>query len=220
MAELQGKATRSGFNDEAQEPWSERLLVGRCPTCTSLLATYETQIEFEGLTAEYDKWSDPIRIFPHPPKSFSYSIPKVLRASVNEAQKCLQIGANTAACVMLRRTIEALCHDVLKPLREKEALEAVALGKTPKKYKDHLMLGEGLKELFERKIIDQRLAEWSKQIQQYGNMSAHAVDIIISTQDANDLMSFVTALVEYVYDLTKRYDEFMSRAAKVAAKQA
>lgn len=214
-ATLKGSAERSGFNPEEFEGWGEKLLIGHCPHCNSLIAAHQTQIDFEGYTAEYDDWSNPIRVFPNPTKTFSAHIPKVVQASISEAQKCILAGANTATCVMLRRTMEAICIDILVPIREKKAAEAKSNGETIKTSKRPLMLGEGLAELHDLKIIDDRLFDWSKQIQLLGNKSAHAVDIDISRQDASDLMSFVTALIEYIYDLTMRYEQFMQRSAKI-----
>lgn len=93
-------------------------------------------------------------------------------------------------------------------MRKKQAsIEGAAL---PKKQKN-LMLGEGLKELHTRQIIDERLFNWGKQVQNIGNKSAHAVDINISRQDVDDLMSFVTALIEYIFDLSLRYNQFLKR---------
>lgn len=203
-----GQSERSYYDDESAEPFAERVLVGKCPHCGSLLAVHQIQIEFEGISADYDLWSNPVRIHPNPPKTFGSDIPKVVRSSISEAQKCIHAGAHTAACVMLRRTMEAICVDVLAPLRELEASEAK--GQNPKKVRP-LMLGEGLDKLHENKFIDERLFKWGKQIQFIGNKSAHAVDIDISRHDATDLMSFVVALIEYIYDLTLRYNKFLER---------
>lgn len=209
-ANQDGQSLRTYYDEEAAEPFAERILVGKCPHCSSILAIHQTQIEFEGITAEHDLWSDPVRIHPNPQKTFSSDIPKVVRSSIGEAQKCIHAGANTAACVMLRRTMEAICVDVLTPLRDQEIRDAKTNGQTPKKIRP-LMLGEGLDKLHENKFIDERLFSWGKQIQLIGNKSAHAVDIDISRHDATDLLSFVIALIEYIYDLTLRYHKFLER---------
>lgn len=216
-AELEGKAQNSYFDNEEFEGHGTRLLIGRCLNCRSLIAAHQTQVDFEGYTNSHDVWSDPIRIYPNPPKNFSPDIPKVVRASIVEAQKCIHAGANTAACVMLRRTVEAICVEILKPIREAEHKAAIDRGEKPKSQKKPLMLGEGLEGLHDHGIIDDRLYDWSKQIQAFGNKSAHAVDIDISRQDASDLMSFVTALIEYIFDLTLRYNQFLLRSKGEAA---
>jgi hypothetical protein len=43
------------------------------------------------------------------------------------------------------------------------------------------------------------------------NLAAHPEDITVSREDAEDLQAFVYAIVEYVYDLTDRYNEFKER---------
>ena len=73
------------------------------------------------------------------------------------------------------------------------------------------MLGEGIKELKDRNIIDQRLYDWSQQLQAFRNIAAHPDETEISREDDEDLQSFVYAIVEYIYDLTERYEEFKER---------
>ena len=76
------------------------------------------------------------------------------------------------------------------------------------------MLGEGIKKLKDEKIIDERLYNWSQQLQAFRNLAAHPEDISISREDVEDLQTFVIAIVEYVYDLADRYEEFISRVEK------
>ena len=73
------------------------------------------------------------------------------------------------------------------------------------------MLGQGLKALRDMNVIDGRLFDWSQQLQAFRNLAAHTEDIAISREDAEDLQTFVYAIVEYVYDLTDRYEEFKTR---------
>lgn len=73
------------------------------------------------------------------------------------------------------------------------------------------MLAEGIKRLREAKVIDDRLYEWSQQLRAFRNLAAHPEDITISRNDAEDLQTFVNAIVEYVYDLADRYEEFKER---------
>ncbi len=70
--------------------------------------------------------------------------------------------------------------------------------------------------LKEKGIIDSRLYDWSQQLRAFRNLAAHAdTDVSsISRRDAEDLQSFVYAIIEYVYDLTDRYNEFKARLEK------
>ena len=76
------------------------------------------------------------------------------------------------------------------------------------------MLAEGLGKLKDDKIIDQRLYDWSQQLHAFRNIAAHPDDESISRQDAEDLQTFAYAIVEYIYDLTDRYEEFKARIAR------
>jgi hypothetical protein len=55
------------------------------------------------------------------------------------------------------------------------------------------------------------LLEWSKQLHAFRNVAAHPEDISISREDTEDLQAFVYAIIEYIYDLTDRYEDFKVR---------
>ncbi|WP_081019769.1 DUF4145 domain-containing protein [Ralstonia solanacearum] len=208
-----GRAERHTFDDEAGQPYGKRVYVGNCPSCSTILVGESDQIDFENFDAYEDRWSDIVRVYPHPPKLFSsWRIPRVVTDSLNEADRSLQAGANIAACVMLGRALEALCRDIL----ESKAAGSNAL---PEKSEKKLMLGDGIKKLRDARIIDDRLYDWSQQLQAFRNLAAHPEDIIISREDAGDLQTFVNAIIEYVYDLTDRYDEFKTRAENRAKRK-
>ena len=135
-----GRAERGGYDDEAGEPWSTKVLVGVCPRCSSILVGETNQIGFEDIDSYEDRWSDVVRIFPKPPKVFSsYRIPKVVKDSLNEADRSMQAGANIAACVMLGRALEAMCRDILDSVpATTSAATATATPAIPKK---KIMLG-------------------------------------------------------------------------------
>lgn len=190
-------------------PEAERLVVGNCPSCGTILAGLSVQIEFEGLTSDEDVWGAYIRVYPKPPRAFSSSrIPKVVKDSFYEGDRALQADANIAACVMFGRALEALCLDVL------ERLDPGVASKTKP-----LMLAQGIEKLKEKNVIDARLYDWSHKLRAFRNVAAHAGDITISREDAADLQTFAHAIVEYVYDLAERYNEFIAREAKRAEKQ-
>ena len=205
-----GRAERGGFDEDAGEPYGSKVLVGICPSCRYILVGETEQIGFEHHDSDEDRWSDVVRIYPKPPKVFSsFRIPKVVKDSLNEADRALQAGASIAACVMLGRALEALCRNILDS--EPEATSTTPTSATTAKPKKKIMLGEGIKKLRDKKIIDDRLYDWSQQLQAFRNLAAHPEDISISRHDAEDLQTFVNAIVEYVYDLADRYEEFKNR---------
>ena len=200
-----GRGKKTGWIEGPDEPYGEILTIGECPNCHSLLVGKSHQIWFEGYDSDEDRWSDFVRVYPKPPKEFSsYRIPRVVIESIKEADRSLQANANIAACVMLGRALEAVCRDVLQ------------------KKKGHpkaIMLGQGIKELKEEGVIDDRLYDWSQQLHAFRNLAAHPEDVSISREDAEDLQVFVYAIIEYIYDLTERYEEFKERVSKKEKKK-
>lgn len=210
-----GRAKKTGLTVENGEPYGCLLVVGECPSCRSLLAGESHQIEFAGFDADEDRWSDMVRIHPKPPKTFlSYRIPRSVRASIDDAEKSLQANANIAACAMLGRALEAVCRDLLK-----QSTPRISAGAPIPPPKKPLMLGQGIRQLKEAGLIDDRLYDWSQQLHAFRNAAAHPTDEPISREDAEDLQSFVCAIIEYVYDLTDRYTEFKERMEKKAKKK-
>lgn len=204
-----GRAERFFTDDDSGQPYGMRVFVGNCPKCHLILVGESDQVDFENIDAPEDRWSDIVRVYPKPPKVFSsWHIPNVVSDSLTEADRSLQAGANIAACVMLGRALEALCRDILEePTPKKDDAPAA----TPTKPKKKIMLGEGLRRLRDTKVIDDRLYDWSQQLHAFRNLAAHPEDISISRNDAEDLQTFVNAIVEYVYDLADRYKEFKER---------
>lgn len=205
-----GRLENKGADPEDDVPFGLRVMIGRCGKCMSILVGESTQLDFEGYDSDQDRWSDVVRVYPKPPKMFSsHRIPRLVTDSLSEADRSLQAGAHIAACVMLGRALEALCRDSLEPEPKEFPLEPSHSPASASKRK--LMLGTGIKQLRDKKIIDDRLYDWSQQLQAFRNLAAHPEDISISRTDVEDLQSFVNAIVEYVYDLADRYEEFKNR---------
>ena len=157
-AEGKGETSSSHYDDDVGEPFGYRISIGKCPSCTLILVGRAEQIEFEGWEGRvHDSYGDVVRVYPDPPKVFtSYRIPKSLTQSLLEAERCMQVSAYIAAAVMLGRALEALCRDVLAPSGAAPTTE----GKSDKPNKP-VMLGKGIRDLKENKIIDDRLYDWS-----------------------------------------------------------
>lgn len=173
-----------------------RLVIGSCPKCNRLLVGEAEQVDFAGWDADEDRWSNVfVRVYPSPQKKLlSQRIPKSVAESLDEADRSLQANANMASCVMLGRALESVCRDTLGT---------------------KITLGKGVDMLKERGIIDSRLYDWSQQLRVFRNLAAHAdTDAAISRQDAEDLQSFVYAIIEYIYDLTDKYNKFKERIDK------
>jgi endogenous inhibitor of DNA gyrase (YacG/DUF329 family) len=203
-----GRAEDCGYDEEVGEPYGRRLLVGKCPRCDTPLAAEARQRNFAGWEGDdTDIWTEPVRVHPKPPKTFSsFRIPSTVTRSLTEADIALQGNACLAACVMFGRALEALCRDALFTTEEKKAVRA---GTSKKR----LMLADGIKQLREKNHIDDRLFDWSQHLHAFRNLAAHPDSDggSITRQDIEDLQAFVYAIIEYIYDLADRYEEFKER---------
>lgn len=144
-----------------------------------------------------DVWSRPSRLWPSPVLSLSGSIPRTIRDSMEEASTCLQSGAYTAAVAMIGRALEGMCRRF----------------KTKSQY-----LGGGLPELHQRGIIYNRLNDWARELHLYRNTAAHADPELITRDEAQDLMEFATAILDYVFVLSDKFDDFVRRKAAKKSK--
>jgi hypothetical protein len=221
-ANVSGVAENSGRDYDYNEPYADRLYVGKCPRCETLLAGESHQTGFGGWNAEFDEWSDVVRLYPKPPKTFySYRIPQVVTNSLAEGDRSYQAGAYSAACVMFGRALEAICRDLLQPSppargRVSSGQPSINAETAPKK---KIMLAQGICKLKEGKFIDERLYDWSQQLKAFRDIAAHPDDMSISSRDAEDLQTFVHAIVEYIYDLTDRYEQFKNRLEREKKKK-
>jgi hypothetical protein len=174
-----------GQHDDG-EFMATRTFLLNCPSCqTALLAESHEDFE-EGQSV----WSRPVRVYPKPKRSLGSDIPHIVKNSVDEAERCMQAGAYLAATPMCGRALEAICRHF--------------------KTKDNY-LGGGLKELRDTGIIDAKLYQWGEELRDQRNNAAHAVDTEISHQDANDVVTFTYAIIDYVFLLAQKFEKFQAR---------
>lgn len=214
-AQEHGRISRPGGVDNrtGDEHYGVTVALGKCPKCRSIVVGESQQVGIGGYDSEEDEWGDAVRVYPDPPKAFRSSrIPKIVSDSISEGMKSLQASANVAACVMFGRALEAICRDLLE--EKPKEVPGITAAKPPRP----IMLGVGILKLKEKGLIDQRLLDWSQELHAFRNIAAHPTDVTISREEADDLRSFVFAIVEYIYDLTDRYNEFKDRQAKKKAK--
>jgi len=211
-----GRGKKTGLVPEIGEPYGEIIAIGECPNCQTLLAGESHQVKFEQYNSHKDIWTDFVRIYPKPPKTFSSPrIPNIVKESIAEAERSLQANANIAACVMLGRALEAVCRDVIEKKITPSKTSPTKDGAKPKP----IMLGQGIKKIKDLGIIDERLFDWSQQLYAFRNLAAHPEDVSISREDAEDLQTFVHAIIEYIYDLADRYEEFKARLLEKSVKK-
>jgi len=153
----------------------------KCPSCSSPLVILQEENP-DGLDA-------PLRLYPSERKA-NYNLPKELRNSFDESLKCQKAKCYTAAAMMCRRTLEGLCkhHD-----------------------KNSKNLATGIQSLHSKGIIDKSLFEWAEALRRDGNLAAHDMQATISGDDAKDLIDFSEAILDYVFVLHDRFEEYKRR---------
>ena len=164
-----------------------RTYLYKCPSCNAPLVGVSDEVIADGKDG---KWSEPVRVYPEPRRVLSSSVPKLVRESIEEAEKCMQIGAFIGAVAMVGRALEAVCRHFSA---------------------DSVMLGKGVKDLRDKGLIDNRLYEWSEQLHLHRNIASHATEHKITGRDAADLLTFTYAIVDYLFELTEKFNAFRKR---------
>lgn len=127
------------------------------------------------------------------PRRLSWSVPVDLRSAFSEVVKCFQVKAYEATVVMVRRLLEGTCQHQ---------------GSTKRR------LIDALEELKTKGIIDERLAEWAHLLRTVGNSGAHYSTDQVTREDAQDSMDFAEALLDHIYVLSSRFEDFKLRHPK------
>ncbi len=186
-ARVKGVASWSGANHDGEHvnPPMEWTLV-QCRHC--LMPSLELREDYGG-GFEQD---EPVFVYPEP-RRLNPGIPPALRREWEEAKVCFDAKAYAACAVMTRRTLEGTCKEL--GVKEKN-------------------LSRALKKLKEKGLIDGVLAEWAKALRLAGNRGAHFSGEVVSREDAENALAFTEALLDHVYVLRKRFEDFMNRLDK------
>ena len=184
-------ATVIGMHEE-KEIFDNRTYLLACPSCKTALVGFTE----ESIRNDKPYWPDLTRVYPRPRRLLGSSIPTIVRQSIDEAERCMQAGAHLASAAMCGRALEAVCRHF----------------GTKDTY-----LGKGIQELKDKGIIDNRLLEWSEELRDARNNAAHATDAAVSPQDAEDLLTFTYAIIDYVFLLALKFQRFKKRQQERAA---
>lgn len=179
-------------SDPVDIPWiTEEYVLCSCPKCESpfLLKRewYEIPAEYETVTKE------PELIFPSASRLPISSLPQVVSKSYQAAVRSLEVGLYEPCLIMCRKSLEGICHE-----------QGISKGN----------LKEKLSQLKDKGIIDAKLHKWADGLRLVANDAAHDLDAEIYSQDANDSLQFIEALISYVFLLGKRFEEFELRRKK------
>jgi hypothetical protein len=89
----------------------------------------------------------------------------------------------------------------------RKALQGICVDKKAKSAN----LAAGLRDLRDNGLIDKNLYDWADALRLFGNDAAHDINVVISPQDAKDIVEFTEAILEYVYTFRQKFNEFMER---------
>ena len=175
---------------DRETPVEYRYSFLKCPRCASPFLVIRDRL----LDIHPRGWSDPILLFPSQ-RQADPSLPKLVREPFQEALTCLRNQTFTAAAMLCRKTLEAIC--VQHEIRSGD-------------------LKSKLRKLLASDIIDQRLFEWSDALRISGNEAAHNVNVTVDRQEAQDVVDFTHALLEYVFTYRDKFAKFMQRREQQA----
>lgn len=183
-ASIRGVAVWDGFDRDGNflAPPTQWSFV-QCDYCRGVAIQWREDYG-EGFEAD-----EPIVVYPTP-RRLSHDIPRKLRAEWDEARTCFDVKAYKATVVMVRRTLEGACR----------------LQGAPKS-----TLNRNIKWLLDEGKINSTLADWADLLRVLGNEGAHFTGNRVSREDAEDALDFAEALLDHLYVLRKRFDEFKAR---------
>ena len=165
-----------------------------CPLCHNALFGIQHYIEAYGIDESgevFDGWGQVERIWPEPSKNYN-NFPKNISRSLKEANDCYKVKAYNACAAMCGHTLEGICYE--HGLRERK--------KT---------LFDNLDELYNMKIIDERLRQWANTLREFRNFGAHFNKESVTKENAKDALDFTTEICNYIFILNKKFGDFMKR---------
>ncbi|WP_433464380.1 DUF4145 domain-containing protein [Spirillospora sp. CA-128828] len=125
------------------------------------------------------------------------AIPAALAASLAEARLCHHAGAHTAATVMVRRTLEALCADRGIP-------NVTGNG-------GHRSLHAKLQDLRAVGAITADLLDWAIHLKEVGNDGAHDITVFATDEEAEDAIALAEDMLRHLYVAPARYARAKAR---------
>jgi hypothetical protein len=177
------EATEHGGFEEA----SRRYSILKCNKCGIPLMVEQLNI---GNMAEGDSWDNPTVLYPPSKYRPNPNAPSNIQQAFSEAYTCYRNRAYTAAAILCRKTLEGVCKSHGTNQRN---------------------LMASLKQMKDDGLIDERLHEWSDALRHAGNEAVHDVNVSVSQTDAQDILEFTNAILDYLFSYRDRFDSFKTR---------
>lgn len=138
------------------------------------------------------------RVYPPLARQIGFPIPRSVRHGYDEAVRCEEAKAWTAAAVMVGRALEAICHEFDS---------------------SSTSIDDGLKKMLNAGAISQELYDWGDGLRVVRNEGAHATPERVSATDARFALDFLQALIEILFDLRERFAEWQEDRAERATRR-
>lgn len=186
-----------GFNSSAINTLDEvdadyhgdHYFVSLCTKCTS---PFLVKRSLFGIPGEFETITQESVLFPVESRLPLGKVPDPVKRAYEQAHRSYSASLYEPSALMCRRCLEALCKSL------------DAKGKN---------LQDKLDSLNASGYVDSRLTEWAHGVRLLGNEAAHDTDVIVTKDDAKDVLDFTEALLLYVFLLNQRFSEFKQRRA-------
>jgi hypothetical protein len=140
-------------------------------------------------------YNDGSTMYPFPlPSPTDTRIPENIRKDLDEAKKCLNIGASRACAVMARRAIQATCID-----------------KGASKNKD--LVGQ-INELKEKGVITEDIKDWAHTVRWVANDAAHPNKDEVSSEDSESILKLAEQFLHIIYVTSSIAKEIREKKGK------
>lgn len=147
-----------------------------------------------GAGGEFETCTEKVLLYPTESKLTPNELPKTVKSAYDQAVKSSKASLFEPCVLMCRKCLEAVCK-IFKV--------------------DGHNLDTRLTKLSEAGHIDSRLLNWAHEIRLIGNEAAHDIDILVTNEDAKDVLDFTEAILIYVFSLTKRFESLRARRKKI-----
>jgi hypothetical protein len=156
----------------------------KCPNCKNPFLTCTLYND------DFVPYYQVTTLYPTPNKTISSEVAVYIKKAFEEALLCFNTQAFTACVIMCRKTVEGIC-------------------KEHKIQKGNLQ--DKLEAMKKQGIIDDNLFNWADALRLAGNDAAHDLDVTFSSEDAQDIINFTYAIIDYVFTYRKKFEEFKNR---------
>ena len=153
-----------------------------CPLCLDALLVIDEPL-MDG------EWTEAATLYPQR-KRLPIEVPSNIRNAFIEAESCHMGGHYTAAAGMCRKAVQAVCDN------------KGATGKNLEKQIDSLETTG---------VIDSTLTTWSHALRKAGNTALHDTNVTVKEVDSADLLAFTEALINVVFVVGQRFEDFKRR---------